>query len=30
MAAERVFTVAGKEFTDHLTSRKFLVILRCS
>jgi len=27
MAAERVFTVAGKEFTDHLTSRKFLVIL---
>lgn len=26
-AAERVFTVAGKEFTDHLTSRKFLVIL---
>ncbi len=26
-AAERVFIVAGKEFTDHLTSRKFLVIL---
>lgn len=27
MTAERIFTVAGKEFTDHLTSRKFLVIL---
>ncbi len=27
MAAERVFIVAGKEFTDHLSSRKFLVIL---
>ncbi len=27
MTAERVFIVAGKEFTDHLTSRKFLVIL---
>jgi ABC-2 type transport system permease protein len=27
MTAERVFIVAGKEFTDHFTSRKFLVIL---
>jgi len=27
MVAERIFFVAGKEFTDHLTSRKFLVIL---
>ncbi|WP_346434906.1 ABC transporter permease subunit [uncultured Methanoculleus sp.] len=27
MTVERVLIVAGKEFTDHLTSRKFLVIL---
>jgi len=27
MVAERILIVAGKEFTDHFTSRKFLVIL---
>ncbi|MDR9815951.1 MAG: ABC transporter permease subunit [Candidatus Methanoculleus thermohydrogenotrophicum] len=27
MVAERILIVAGKEFSDHLTSRKFLVIL---
>ncbi|HNT07507.1 MAG TPA: hypothetical protein PLI54_09420 [Methanoculleus sp.] len=27
MVAERIFFVAGKEFADYLTSRKFLVIL---
>lgn len=27
MTLERVFTVAGKEFSDHLMSRRFLIIL---